>query len=117
MYLYIYVYSTLGPHLCRTPQPEAKQKICLKVPCAPKYSQAVSLIQHVLMTLVLRLIMNNGFGFDSFLITCSELFRVSWVNLGYISGDRRQNLTPKFAQVPEQSDSTYGVYLVAAEHL
>jgi len=71
--------------------------------------QAVSLIQRVLMTLVLRLIMNDG--------TCSELFRVSWVNLGYIAGDRRQNLKPKFAQVPEQSDFTYGVYLVAAEHL
>jgi len=50
-------------------------------------------------------------------ITCSELFRVSWVNLEYIAGDGRQNLKPKFAQVPEQSDFTYGVYLVAAEHL
>ena len=79
-------------------------------------SQAVSLIQHVLTTLVLRLIMNGGFSFDSS-ITCSELFRVSWVNLGYIAGDRRQNLKPKFAEVPEQSDFTYGVYLVAAEHL
>jgi len=45
------------------------------------------------------------------------LFRVSWVNLGYIAGDRRQNLKPKFAQVPEKSDFTYGVHLVAAEHL
>jgi len=44
-------------------------------------SQDVSLIQRVLMTLVLRLIMNDGFSFDSS-ITCSELFRVSWVNLG-----------------------------------
>ena len=60
--------------------------------------------------------MNDGFSFDSS-ITCSELFSVSWVNLGYIAGDRRQNLKPKFAQVPEQSDFTYGVYLVAAEHL
>jgi len=42
-------------------------------------SQAVSLIQHVLMTLVLRLIMNDGFSFD-FSIACSEFFRVSWVN-------------------------------------
>jgi len=60
--------------------------------------------------------MNDGFSFDSS-ITCSEFFRVSWVNLGYIAGDRRQNLKPKFAQVPEQSDFTHGVYLVAAEHL
>jgi len=37
-----------------------------------KKSQAVSLIQHVLMTLVLRLIMNDGFSFD-FSIACSEL--------------------------------------------
>ena len=79
-------------------------------------SQAVSLIQRVLMTLVLRLMMNGGFSFDSS-ITCSELFRVSWVNLGYIAGDRRQNLKPKLAQVPEQRDFTYGVYFVAAEHL
>jgi len=42
-------------------------------------SQAVSLIQHVLITLVLRLIMNDGFSFD-FAIACSEFFRVSWVN-------------------------------------
>jgi len=28
-----------------------------------------------------------------------------------------QNLKPDFAQVPEQSDFSYGVYLVAAEHL
>jgi len=57
--------------------------------------------------------MNDGFSFDSS-ITCFKLFRVSWVNLGYIAGDRRQNLKPKFAQVPEQNDFTYGVYLVAA---
>ena len=42
-------------------------------------SQAVSLIQRVLMTLVLRLVMNGGFSFD-LLIACSEFFRVSWVN-------------------------------------
>ena len=47
--------------------------------------------------------MNDGFSFDSS-ITCSELFRVSLVNLGYIAGDRRRNLKPKFAQVPEQSE-------------
>ena len=34
--------------------------------------QAVSLIQHVLMTLVLRLIMNGGFSFDS----ANRVFRV-----------------------------------------
>jgi len=28
-----------------------------------------------------------------------------------------QNLKLNFSQVPEQSDFTYGVYLVAAEHL
>ena len=42
------------------------------------------------MTLVLRLIMNDGFSFDSS-ITCSELFRVSWVNLGNIAGDQNRN--------------------------
>jgi len=59
--------------------------------------------------------MNDGFSFDSS-ITRSKLFRVAWVNLGYIAGDRRQNLKLEFAQVPEQSYFTYGVYLVAAEH-
>jgi len=60
--------------------------------------------------------MNDGFSFDSS-ITCSELFRGSWVNLGYIAGDRRQNLNPKFAQVPEQIAFSYSAYLVAAGHL
>jgi len=60
--------------------------------------------------------MNDGFSFDSS-ITLSELFRVSWVNLGDIDVDRRQNLKPKFAQVPEQSDFTQSGCLVAAEHL
>jgi len=60
--------------------------------------------------------MNNGSNSDSSII-CSELFRVSWVNLGYIAGDRRQNLKPKLAQVPEQSGFTYSAYLVAAGHL
>jgi len=68
------------------------------------------------MTLVLWLTMHDGFSVDSS-IACCEFFRVSWVNQGYIAGVRRQNLKPKFAQVPEQSDFTYGVYLVAAEHL
>jgi len=71
------------------------------------------------MTLVLRLIMNGGFSFDSS-ITCSELFRDSWVNRGNpgsIAGDRRQNLKPKFAHAHEQSKFTYGGDLVAAEHL
>jgi len=35
-------------------------------------SQAVSLIQHVLMTLGLRLLMNGGFSFDS----ANRVFRV-----------------------------------------
>ena len=42
-------------------------------------SKDVSLTQRVLMTPVLRLIMNDGFRFD-FSIACSEFFRVSWVN-------------------------------------
>jgi len=60
--------------------------------------------------------MNDGFSFHSS-VTCSELFRVAWVNLGYIAGDRRQNLKPKFAQVLEQSEFTYSAYSVAAGHL
>ena len=68
------------------------------------------------MTSVLWLIMNDGFSFDSSII-CSELFRDSWVNLECIAGDRRQNLKPKFTQVPEQSEFTYSAHLVAAGHL
>jgi len=60
--------------------------------------------------------MNDGFSFDSS-ITCSECFRVVWVTLGYIAGDRRQNLKPKFAPVPAQIKVTYSVYLLAAGHL
>jgi len=72
--------------------------------------------QPVLILLVLWLIMNDGFSFDSS-ITCFEGFRVAWVNRGYIAADRRQNLKPNFAQVPEQSQFTYSAYLVAAGHL
>jgi len=39
---------------------------------------------------------------------------VAWVHLEYIAGDRRQNLRPKFAQEPEQSEFTYSAYLEAA---
>jgi len=37
--------------------------------------------------------------------------------MGKLRINRCQNLKPNFAQVPEQSDCTYGVYLVAAEYL
>jgi len=60
--------------------------------------------------------MNDGFSFDS-ASTWFALFRVPWVNLGYIAGDRRQNVKPKFVQVPEQSKFTYSAYLVAEGHL
>jgi len=57
--------------------------------------------------------MNDGFSFD----TANRMFRivpVSWINLGYIAGDRRQNVNTTFAQVSEQGESTCSVYLVAA---
>jgi len=60
--------------------------------------------------------MHDGFSFDSS-ITCSEWFRVSWVNLGCIAGDRRQNLKTKFAHAHEQSEFTDSAYLVAAGHV
>jgi len=44
------------------------------------------------MTLVLRLIMNDGFSFD-FSIACSEFFRVSWVNRCWSSSEVQQNVT------------------------
>ena len=47
-------------------------------------------------------------------LASSELFRI---HVGKSRINRCQNLKPNFAQVPEQSDFTYGVYLVAAEHL
>ena len=79
-------------------------------------SQAVSLIQHVLMTLVLRLIMNGGF-ISTRPIACSEFFRVSWVNRWGSPSEVQHNVTTKVAHVQEQSEFTYGGYLVAAEHL
>jgi len=74
--------------------------------------------QIVLITLVLRRVLNDGFSFESS-ITCSELFRDSWVTSGQIAGDRRQCLKTNFAQVPEQSAFTYraSAYLVSAGHL
>ena len=67
------------------------------------------------MTSVLRLIMNDGFRFD-FSIACSEFFRISWVNRWWSPPEVQQNVTTKFAHVHEQSEFTYGSYLVAAEH-
>ena len=82
--------------------------------------QIVSLIQRVVMTVVLRLIMNGSFSFDS----ANHVFRVLPGFMGeslVIAGDRRQklkqNVTTKIAHEHEQSEFTYGGYLVAAEHL
>jgi len=60
--------------------------------------------------------MNDSFSFDCANLTFRFL-SVPVVNLDEIAGDRRQNLKPEFAQVPEQSDFTYSVYLVTAGHL
>jgi len=60
--------------------------------------------------------MNDGFSFDS----ANRMFRivpVAWVNLGCIAGDRRQYLKTTLAQVPEQSELTYSVHLIASGHL
>ena len=68
-------------------------------------SQDVSLIQHVLITLVLRLIMNDGF-----------LFRVIPDFMGkslVIAVRSKKNVTTKIAHAHEQSEFTYGAYLVA----
>ena len=65
------------------------------------------------ITLVLLLIMNDGFSCNPS-ITCSKWFRVPWLKLRCIACDRRQNLKTKFAQVPEHIQLTYSTYLVAA---
>jgi len=79
-------------------------------------SQDVSLIQRVLITLVLRLLINHGFSFDSS-VACSVFFRVSWVNRWGSPSGAQQNVTTNLAHVHEQSEFTYGGYLVAAGHL
>jgi len=79
-------------------------------------SQAVSLIQHALITLVLGPIMNGGFIFDS----ANRVFRVLPGLMGkslVIAVRIQHNVTTKLAHVHEQSEFTYGGYLVAAEHL
>ena len=79
-------------------------------------SQDVSLIQRVLMTLVMQLIMNDGFSFDSS-IACSEFFRCCMGKSLVSPSKVQQNVTTKIAHVHEQSEFTYGSYLVAAGHL
>jgi len=60
--------------------------------------------------------MNGGFSFDA--ANCMvRIVPVAWVNLGYIAGDRRQNLNTKFAHVHEQREYTYSACWVAAGHL
>jgi len=68
------------------------------------------------MTLVLRLIMNDGFSFDSS-VACSEFFWVSWVNRWWSFSEVQQNVTTKLAHVHEQSEFADGGYSVAAGHL
>ena len=62
--------------------------------------------QTVLMTLVLRLIMNDSFSCDS-VNRKIRMVSVSSVNRGYIAGDRRQNGKTKLVQVHEQSEFTH----------
>jgi len=54
------------------------RSVYYRCPVCLSNSEDVSLIQRVLVTLVLRLTMNDGFSFDSS-IACSKFFRVSWV--------------------------------------
>jgi len=57
-------------------------------------------ITDVSVSTINRLLLPNGFGF-----------------MGKSRIHCCQNLKPNLAQVPGQRDFTYGVYLVAAEHL
>jgi len=75
--------------------------------------QAVSRIQRVLITLVMRLIINDGFSFDSS-IACFKFFRVSWVNRWWSPSEAQQNVKIKLAHVHEQSEFSHGASLVAA---
>ena len=65
VYMYIYTYMRNRLHLLGFNPTE-------RCPVRLSKSQAVSLIQHVLMTLVLRLIVTGGFSFDS----ANRVFRV-----------------------------------------
>jgi len=79
-------------------------------------SPDVSVIQHVLITLVLRLIMNDGFSVNS----ANRLFRVLPGFMGKLlfpPSEVQQNVTTKLAHAHEQSEFTYDAYLVAAGQL
>jgi len=60
--------------------------------------------------------MNDGFSVDSS-IARSEFFRVSWVNRWLSPLEAQQTVTTKLAYVHEQSEFTYGAYLVDAGQL
>jgi len=60
--------------------------------------------------------MDDDFSFE-LVNRMLRIVSVSWVSLGCASGDRRQNLKPTFAKVPEQRELIYSIYLVAAGHL
>jgi len=70
------------------------------------------------MTLVLQLIMNDGFCFD-YSILLNRLFRVLPGFMGkslVITVKNQQNVTTQLAHVHAQSEFTYDGYLVAAEY-
>ena len=68
------------------------------------------------MILVLRLLMNGGFSFDS----ANRVFRVLPGFMGkslVIAVKSSTQVKTQLAHVHEQSEFTYGGYLGAAEHL
>ena len=83
-YIYIYIYTSLDQHLALSqhtlclfwssmiPVKQAEGTAGQRCSVRLSNSQAVSRIQHVLTTLVLRLIMNGGFSFDP----ANRVFRV-----------------------------------------
>jgi len=66
------IFYRVNPRSTSTPTSCSVEFLCLRCPVRLSNPQAVSLIQHVLITLVLRLIMNGGFSFDS----ANHVFRV-----------------------------------------
>ena len=89
LYIYIYIYVLICIYIyiyIYIRQVEFREMACLRQRCPAHLSKSKQLFynQTVLLTGVLRLVMNDGFSFDS----VNRMFRmvpVAWVNRGYIA--------------------------------
>ena len=126
MYIYIYIhthththmYICIGSNLGITREPSLTKEKDAVQRCPVRLSESKQLFyrQTVLITLVLRLIVNDDFSFDSVnrLFRVLPVFFVKSLMIAVRSSTERNN---KIRSCTRAKQITYCAYLVAAVHL